>query len=609
VATTVATTPTPGITDSEAPEKIESQPDVSDLLASLDGLPLRQFFDESFVQLLLRDPQWLTATGLAGHFGLRNDQLTDLSELFQRETQALESGILDLLRSYDRESLAPEDQVSYDVYEWWLADQVRGHRFEDHRYTVHHFVGSYQRGLDSLFTRRHPLASREDAEDYVSRLSQVGAQVDQLLAALERSEERGVIPPRFIVELTRQDLLDYLQIESPDPALVDVASLSVYARLAGGMEGIQGLSARDREAFLGEAQAQIEDSFIPAIVRLIEHQDHLLGIATDDAGAWKLPDGEGYYAYMLRHQSTTELTPTEIHEIGQAEVARIQAELRDTLAELGYPEDVGLSAGLQQAIDDAGHHQVASPQEQEALVDLTKGLIAEAEQAMARVCDLQPVIDLEIVGGPAPVSYYLAGTPVGPRPGLYHVALGGDSHPRYRVATIAYHEAVPGHHFQIGIAMGLDLPLFRNVIGFSAFSEGWALYAERLAWELGLYENDAYGNVGRLQSELLRAARLVADTGIHAMGWTREEGRAYMDEATLLAGSFSHEVDRYVVLPGQATGYKIGMLKILELRQMAHEELGDQFDLREFHNLVLGSGSVPLDVLERIVRDYVRRAA
>jgi uncharacterized protein (DUF885 family) len=174
------------------------------------------------------------------------------------------------------------------------------------------------------------------------------------------------------------------------------------------------------------------------------------------------------------------------------------------------------------------------------------------------------------------------------------------------MATVAYHEAIPGHHFQIAIAQELDLPMFRKDMGFNGYVEGWALYAERLAWELGLYEDDPYGNLGRLQLELLRAVRLVTDTSIHAMHWTREEAKAYMDEALgARPGTYSHEVDRYIVLPGQATSYKVGMLKMLELRQGAMDELGDQFDLKEFHSVLLTNGSMPLDILEQAVQDYI----
>ena len=196
-------------------------------------------------------------------------------------------------------------------------------------------------------------------------------------------------------------------------------------------------------------------------------------------------------------------------------------------------------------------------------------------------------------------GYYVPGAPDGSRPGAYHVGVYGSKQDKFMQPTIAYHEAVPGHHYQIATAQALDVPMFRRGGGANGFVEGWALYAERLAQEIGLYEFDPYGDIGRLHLELLRAVRLVADTGIHAKGWTRQEARSYLDEAMGAPGYWSHEADRYIVMPAQATGYKIGMLKILELRQRAKDALGDQFDIKEFHNIVIGNGSLPLEILEQ----------
>jgi len=209
-----------------------------------------------------------------------------------------------------------------------------------------------------------------------------------------------------------------------------------------------------------------------------------------------------------------------------------------------------------------------------------------------------------VIPGPTG-GYYVQGTADGSRPGSYHVSIQGQWRTKYTLQTIVYHETIPGHHFQIALAQTLDLPSFRNHLNFNAYAEGWALYAERLAWEIGLYDENPYGNIGRLEFELLRAARLVADTGIHAMGWERRQAQLYMDMTMGLPGQYSHEVDRYIVMPAQATGYKIGMIKMLELRQRAEDALGDQFDLREFHNVILGHGSMPLEILDNVVQDYI----
>jgi uncharacterized protein (DUF885 family) len=473
-----------------------------------------------------------------------------------------------------------------------------------HNYQLHHFIGSYHFNLNALFTRAHPLENRQDVEDYVSRLSQVDAQAAQLIETLAISEEMGIVPPKFIVELTKDDLLDYLNIDSAERSTIDVKSLDVYIRLKEALEEMDDLTPEEKQAYLTSANNQIEGAFIPAYLRLLEYQDHLLVITDNDAGAWKLPDGEAYYAYMLRQESTTDLTPEEVHEYGLGEVARIQGEIRAALIELGYSEDEHLAAMLSRAIEDFGYYKISTQTGRDEIVNDSKAYVAEMEQRMAEISDLHLAVELVVMGDQVPEFFYSGGLPGG-RPGIFFVAWLGDRYPKYTVQTIAYHEAIPGHHFQDSIMKGMNLPLLRYAGSFVAYDEGWALYAERLAWERGIYVEDPYGNLGRLQGELLRSVRLVVDTGIHALGWTREEAQAYMDEATLVPGEYSREVDRYVVIPAQATGYKIGMLKILELRQMAMDKLGDQFDLKEFHNIVLGNGSLPLEILQRIVEDYI----
>ena len=222
--------------------------------------------------------------------------------------------------------------------------------------------------------------------------------------------------------------------------------------------------------------------------------------------------------------------------------------------------------------------------------------------AWQTVFDMRPQAPVVVFADPAFGGYYTPGAADGSRPGAFHATVSGSGIDRAEMPTIAYHEAIPGHHFQIALTQEMDLPTFRKYEFFNGHGEGWALYAERLASELGVYEDDPYGNVGRLRLELLRAARLVVDTGIHAKRWTREQARAYLEENV---GGWTHEVERYVAWPAQATGYKIGMIKILELRQRAMDQLGDDFDLKEFHNVVLGNGSLPLSILERLVDAYI----
>jgi uncharacterized protein (DUF885 family) len=304
----------------------------------------------------------------------------------------------------------------------------------------------------------------------------------------------------------------------------------------------------------------------------------------------------------LRDQTSTDLTPDEIHELGLAEVARIQAEMSQVFDELGYPRDGDIGRLLERAYQEAGFYNIQTQQAKEELIETYEALLDEIDRRVDAVFDIRPQAEVAVVGG-LMGGYYVPGALDGSRPGAFHVATEGSWSPKFNMKTVAYHEAIPGHHFQIAIAQELDLPLFRTDVFFNGYAEGWALYAERLAWELGMYEDDPYGNLGRLQLELLRAVRLVTDTGIHARRWTREQAQAYMDET--LGSGWNYEVDRYIVWPAQATGYKVGMLNILELRRRAMDELGDAFDIKEFHEVVLGQGGVPLEILERLVDDYI----
>jgi uncharacterized protein (DUF885 family) len=588
-------------------ESIPPDSSIDLLIADLGGLPFDQFLDESFKQLLLREPETLTYAHLSQAFGLRDDQLNDLSDAYLRQTQQLEVAILDLLRSYDREQLTPEQQLSYDIYKWDLDNRVRGHQFMYNDYPLTHIVFSYDFALNELFTELHELNTRENAEDYISRLSQINRQVDQLLDGLKVREEAGVVPPDFIIQMARSNLQDYLGSRSKDPASIDAQRLLVYSVFSDSIEGISELSVEEKAAFRESARQKIEDSFIPAYLKLIDYLDSLDTIANSDAGVWKFPNGEEYYGYKLRDETSTDLTAEEVHQIGLAEVERIKAEMRQVFNELGYPPDESFGESLGRAIESGGSYNTSTQAGKDEYIATVETIIEEADQRMDEVFDLGPSWGVEVIEGQW-CCYYTPGAPDGSRPGAYHVGITGSSSSWFTERTTAYHEAVPGHHYQIATGQALDLPMFRKEGGYNGFVEGWALYAERLAWEMGLYEDDPYGNIGRLQMELLRAVRLVTDTGIHAKGWTRQEARSYMDEAMGAPGYFSHEVDRYVVIPAQATGYKIGMLKILELRQRAMDALGDQFDIKEFHNIVIGHGSLPLEILERLVDDYIAAA-
>jgi uncharacterized protein (DUF885 family) len=578
-------------------------------LAALEGLPLDDFFEQSYKALILRSPQKVTALGLADDYGMGNDQLDDLSDEYQRGTWQLEAAILDLLHGYDRQSLSGEEQINYDVYEWYLDMRVQGQQFGYHNYPLTHFLDSYQFVIEQLFTEYQPLEDQDDYQDYITRLSQVDRQVEQFFEGLKIREQMGIIPPRFIIQLARQDILARLGASTADPALVDPTSLSVYLVFQDKVTRDKQLNDEGKAALLNAAREQIEVSYIPAFIKLLEYLDEIEPKASDEAGVWKLPDGEAYYAWLLRLVTSTDLSPEQVHELGLSEIERIQKELREAVDDLRYPAQlISVNERIEMARNEAGYIQTYQSAGKAEVIHTYESLLEKVERAIQPVFDLGPSTELiiypdETFGGGG--GFYVPGTLDGSRPGAFHTGVGGGYVPRINMPTILFHEGVPGHHFQIAVSYDLDLPTFRNDIVLNGYVEGWALYAEQLAWELGMYEGDPHGNVGRLSFELLRAVRLVVDTGLHSKEWTRQEAQRYMDR---ILGDFVYEVDRYVVWPAQATSYKIGMLKILELRQLAEDELGEDFNLVDFHHIVLSNGSLPLEMLEKMVKAYIGSA-
>ena len=571
---------------SETPATFLSKNLTSDLV----GLDFDRFLDESFKILLLREPEWVTETGLADMLGVGNDQLNNLSLEYLLETQQLERDLLELLHQYDQEQLTTEQRTSAGVYDWYLQDRVDAQPFMDNDYPISVSIFGLQNTLVQLFTDLHPLRNEQDGQDYLARLDQVPTKFDQVIEGLERREAAGVVLPRFLMQSVISDIRSI--------SAASATATPFYTAFAERLADLEGLSQEDRQALLAEAESRIDTSVIPAYQELEGFMEEQESRATNDPGVWKFPNGAEYYDYIVRHHTTTNLTPEEIHQLGLQEVERLQEEMKAAFQELGYPDGLELGEAFQRLAMDSGTLSG------EQIVAENERIIQDAETNVEGVFDLLPNRDLVVVAVPEG-GYYIAPAGDGSRPGVFYATAQG-TQSRYELPTIAYHEAIPGHHFQLAIAQDLDLPLFRKVIQLNFLVEGWALYAEQLVDELGFYQDDPYGRLGRLQWEAFRAARLVVDTGIHRKKWTYDQAMDYMVKNTGQPGGYvSYEVARYIVIPGQALSYKIGMLEILKQRQRAQDTLGDQFDLKEFHNLLLGNASVPQAVLEQLVDEYI----
>lgn len=572
-------------------EKLPSETAAAvELPAAWDGLPVNAFLERASGALVIREPEVVTHLGLGEVLGIGNGELTPLAASYELETNRLQLAVVERLESYDLAEVSAADRLSARVYGHFLEDLADWHSFTDHTYLVQPSISSYPESLERFLTATHPMRSDQDAVDYVHRLSQIGDRYAELIVRLQASEAIGAVPPRFILSMALERIREMADVAPTDSPL--------YTVFEGKLSGLPGLFSDRRSELLSQVEVEIERSVLPAYRRLADHVADMVQQASEDAGAWRHVDGNEYYAYLLRHYTTTDLSADEIHEIGLAEVARIRDEIRAVAVDLGLDPSLSLVDLFAHITESTG--TVTGDETRDSCENLLGGITERVSPAFARM----PQQDLVVVSGSAS-AFYSSGSLDGSRPGLFYAPTEVET-PRYRLPTLTHHEAVPGHHFQISFSHEADIPIYRAGLSFTAYAEGWALYAERLAWELGAFEDDPHGNLGRLQDELFRAVRLVVDTGIHAMRWTYEEAVDYMIENAGLAEEYVRsQVVRYIVLPGQATAYKIGMLRFLELRQRAETALGAAFDLAEFHDRVLREGSVPLNILEELVDAYI----
>jgi uncharacterized protein (DUF885 family) len=527
-----------------------------------------------------------------GGSGVRSTPIT--KEARAARVAAARRGLAELKR-LDHASLDSTRRISAATLEWQLDDIVRGEPFADYAFIFQQYSGLQVQFVNFL-TQTHPLRNRRDVENYLARLELVASQIDEGTTQARERAARGILPPRFILSATIQQF-DRFFAAAPRQN-VFVTSLDVRAAK------VKDLSVGDREKFLGAAENTVTLSIIPAFRRARALLQQQLPGSPDDAGLWRLPDGDQAYAQALRRYTTTDYTAAQVHELGLKEVARIEKQMDELFRQLGY-NDGSVKERMEKL--EADSQPQAEPDPRPALLAKYEEILRDAEKRAALIFDLRPKAPVVVKREPAfteqnAAAHYTFPAPDGTRPGIFWAPLPG---PTFRIAemrTLVYHEAVPGHHFQIALQSEMaSLPRFRRDRVFGsvpALGEGWALYAEQLAAESGWYEGDLKGRLGQLNAELFRARRLVVDTGLHAMHWTRQQAIDY--------GIPVSEVERYVVSPGQACSYKIGQLRILELRAKARRTLGENFSLKEFHNVVLRTGMVPLEVLEQALDDYLR---
>ena len=566
----------------------------------------RSFVDREVLKMAFESPETLTSLGFLESIGItsHNGELDDASlekadELFVKLKQVHKT-----LNSYEDDSLSASDLLSKEIAMYLLDFAKESEKFRYHNYPVNQLFG-IQNGYPSFMEAQHQINSTDDVENYLLRLALVEKKFTQELEGIKLREEKGIIPPVFVIERVLEEMNTF--VDKP------IEENILYTSLAKKMKDSGNIEDAEQTKLLVRAKENINDFVHPAYKLLIDYFTAIKDKATSDDGYWRLPDGEEAYASSLKFFTTTDYTPQYIHDLGLREVDRIQSEIMTILAAQNFDVSQGFTSAIDTlAADESFYYEDSDAGREQILKDYQK-ILDEIDAGLDSAFRIRPSAGMEVVRIPefkektAPGAYYQQPAIDGSRPGRFFANLYDiKATPKYSMRTLAYHEGIPGHHFQIAVAMELEgLPLFRMFSPFTAYVEGWALYSEYLAWEMG-FQDDPFDNIGRLQAELFRAVRLVVDTGIHYKKWTREEAIDYMKMNTGMAQSdVVSEIERYIVMPGQATSYKVGMMKILALREKAKSALGDKFDLRDFHDVVLKNGAVPLDILERFIDSYI----
>lgn len=560
------------------------------------------FVEDRYDFWVSRSPQWQSYLGIKDDYG----SWDDLSPEDDVADLAVAEDDMRLLREFDFDALDGQAQISYRLFEHEAQFRLDRHQFRFHDYPVNQMFG-WQADVPAFMINIHQVADLSDAEAYISRLFGVRTLFDQVMARMHAAQDSGILPPKFVFDHVLRDAENVISGSPFDDSGEDSTLLADFRAKVIALD----LDEETSSDLIARAQEALEESVLPAYGGLIALVKEQQASAKTDDGAWKHPEGEAYYRFRLRAMTTTNMTASEIHDLGLREVARIHDEMR------GIMERVNFEGGLQDFFafmrDSEQFYYPNTDEGRQQYLDRTNELIADMEGRLESVFVTKPKAELEVKRveafreRSAGKAFYQGPSPNGDRPGRYYVNLYNMSAmPTYELDALAYHEAIPGHHMQIAIAQELEgLPKFRKYGGFTAYAEGWGLYSEFLPKEMGLYE-DPYADFGRLSMELWRACRLVVDTGLHDKRWTREEAIAYLQENTPAPEQETiKSVERYIVMPAQATAYKIGMLKILELREWARRELGDAFDIRQFHDVVLVNGALPLTVLEDQVQAWV----
>jgi len=563
---------------------------------------LAAFFDKAMKDRLAFNP--MMADRLGDHSN--NDKWPELTDAAADKQLALYKAQLAELHTFDVSKLTDAEKLSYRIFDITAKRYIANDRWRDYGYPVNQMFG-WQTAIPTHLMTVHQVHTVRDAMSYIKRLQGVKHLMAELTANMDKRQKEGILPPKFVFPLVltaTENVLKGAPFEDgPDSIL-----------LADFRKKVEALKTdpQVKDDLIKRAEDALMTGFKPGYEQLIKTLKAEEVVATTDDGAWKFPDGDAYYAQMLKNNTTTDMTADQIHQLGLENVARIHKQMQAIMKEVGFKGT--LQDFFKYTRTDKRFYE---PNTEAGREDYLKRANAYLDGMRAKVpeyFDHSPKAPLEVRAvekyreKSAGKAFYNRGAPDGSRPGIVYVNLRDMSYmPLYQLEALMYHEGIPGHHFQISFAQELpNVPLFQRIARFTAFSEGWGLYTEELGKDMGFYK-DPYSDFGRLAMELWRACRLVVDTGIHAKHWTREQAIDYLLKNTPNPkGDDVAAIERYIVMPGQATAYMVGKLKIMDLRQKAMDELGDKFDWRDFHKVVLSSGAVPLSILEENVNAWIK---
>jgi len=563
---------------------------------------LYEWFDQIFNEDVNDSPLTLTFFGRKD----RNDEIDDFSDQQAQKDHETEIERLAYLQTFDFDELSEEAQLSYRLAKLQMKRSLEGWEYRFHNYPVNQFFGWHTQ-FPVFMANFHQVDEVADAEAFIKRLDQSGRVFGQLIEGLQTREDMGIMPPKWVYPFVTEAVGNVLVGAPFDDSGEDSVFLAGFKRKLEALE----ISDEEKADLIARVETSLVENVKPAYQALgafMAAQEEKAG--TDD-GVWRLPDGEANYNRLLKSYTTTDLTAEEIHQIGLENVERIHGEMR------GIMEKVGFEGTLQEFFEfmrtDEQFYYPNSDEGREAYMAEATALIEKMKATIPDYFGLLPKADMIVKRvepfreNSAGKAFYNRPSQDGSRPGIYYANLKDMADmPTYQMEALAYHEGIPGHHNQIAISLELEnVPEFQKQSGFTAYTEGWGLYSEYLPKEMGFYQ-DPYSDFGRLAMELWRAVRLVVDTGIHYKRWTAEQTVAYMMENTPNPeGDIRSAVNRYIVIPGQATAYMIGKIKILELREWAKGELGDAFDIKGYHDEVLRQGAVPLNILQENIEAWV----